>query len=173
MIDDYDMVSEVLSVEQHALRILRDCTRLFSDLPFHIWVAGYLERTTDPLIRHLMLRRSGFAFGSRESLQRLYWHVSGIPDEILPEGRAYVPQRNKVTIVQTAHVPDAPGEIERLNAFYKNDRQAAWRSQADAANRSPENGKSDPLWDETVDGSLDIDVSGLLEDLLGGSDDET
>jgi S-DNA-T family DNA segregation ATPase FtsK/SpoIIIE len=170
LIDDYDMVSEMLSIEPESLRILRDCTRLFSDLPFHIWAAGYLERTTDPLMRHLLLRRNGFAFGSRDSLQRLYWHVSGVPDDLLPEGRAYVPQRNKISVVQIAHVSDAHGEIERLNSFYKADKQATWYSSA-SGKQLPQAVKSAPLWDETVDGSLDIDIDGLIQDLLGGNDE--
>ncbi|MDQ7037247.1 MAG: FtsK/SpoIIIE domain-containing protein [Anaerolineae bacterium] len=172
MIDDYDMVSEALSAEPEALRILRDCTRVFSDLPFHIWAAGYLERTTDPLMRHLMLRRTGFALGSRESLQRLYWHVSGIPDDILPEGRAYVPQRNQVSVVQIAHVAELADEIERMNLFYRNDGRATWQSNISSTQSSQDSAQSEPIWDETVDGNLDIDVAGLLQDLLGGDDDD-
>ncbi len=69
-IDDYDLAADVLNAEGGALlRTLRDLARMRADT--HIWAAGYLDRAGDPLMRHLMLKRAGFALGGRDGLNAL------------------------------------------------------------------------------------------------------
>jgi len=175
IIDDYDATSEALIGSEDLLRSLRDHVRLHSDLGLSVWVAGYLERTADPLIKLLLLRRTGFALGVRESLQRLNLRVTGLPLDAMPQGRAYFPQGNQINVVQTAIVDDLATMVQHLNndVWLEQDR-AHWLHPAskaqilgDVATAGDAGDTAGNRW------SLDIDTAGLIDDLLGGQVDES
>ena len=80
MIDDYDATSEsLLASGGQTLKRLRDLARLPSDSGVHFWVAGYMERSGDLLLRQLLLHRSGFGLCSRESLAVFGIRTSQLP----------------------------------------------------------------------------------------------
>jgi len=66
VIDDYDATSETLLASGgQTLKRLRDLARLPNEAGVHFWAAGYMERSGDPLLRQLLLHRSGFGLCSR------------------------------------------------------------------------------------------------------------
>jgi hypothetical protein len=116
VIDDYDATSEtLLAAGGQALKRLRDLARLPNEAGMHFWVAGYMERTGDLLLRQLLLHRSGFGLCSRESLGVFGIRTSQLPAEIMPEGRSYFAQHNQIAVVQTALVENAALMVNRLN----------------------------------------------------------
>jgi S-DNA-T family DNA segregation ATPase FtsK/SpoIIIE len=165
VIDDYDSLTEALSLEPDVLRLLRDLLRQYGDTRLFVWVAGYLERTSDPLMKHLLLRRAGFAFSTKESLQKLYVRTVHLSGDAMPEGRAYFARSNGVQVVQMALVEDTAQQVTQLNnSVWRTSDRAKWHSLAvpvsssQAANlpaASPNHG------------DVEIDVAGLIEDLLG------
>lgn len=165
VIDDYDPTSEALSANPELLTQLRDHVRLHSELGLYLWVAGYLERTTDPLIKQLLLRRSGFGLMIRDSLQKLNVRTTGLPADAMPEGRTYVPQHNRVEVVQTALVESPQSYVAQIN-------DALWKAYGRAAWLNPAKGNAAPvLPDAPVRASsrdVSIDTPGLIQDLLGG-----
>jgi len=168
IIDDYDTTSEALITQETLLRQLRDHVRLHSDVGLFIWVAGYLERTGDPFIKQLLLRRSGFAMSQRDSLQRLNIRMTGLPLEAMPEGRAYYPQGNQISVIQTATISDVKGYVEYLNTHSWGDKSPAkWLH---PATRDQISQQIDEAQDINGDGgnrwSLEIDTRGLIDDLL-------
>jgi len=173
VIDDYDPTSEALVTRGDILSQLRDHVRLHSELGFYIWSAGYLERTGDPLIKQLLLRRSGFAFGGRDSLQRLNVRTTNLPVDPMPDGRAYFPRQNTVQTLQTAIVDDVAEQVRELNAYWVNFERAAWRHPVseDRLRQKAENmfGRSESSGSFGSSFSIDIDTDGLIEDLLGKS----
>jgi hypothetical protein len=169
VIDDYDLFADTLANDYDVLQQLRHLARFYNDVPFHIWVAGYLERANDPFIKQLLLRRSGFGLMMRESLQRLNMRATHLSNEVLAVGRAYVANINTVDVVQTALIDDIGREIDQINDdlwadygssdwFYhaKNDATLAPLSYSSAS---------------TADG--EIDTTGLLDDLLNEWRDAT
>jgi S-DNA-T family DNA segregation ATPase FtsK/SpoIIIE len=166
VIDDYDQTSEALSNNPELLAQLRDHVRLHSDLGLYMWVAGYLERTSDPLIKQLLLRRSGFGLMIKESLQKLNVRTTGLPNEAMPEGRMYVPQMNQIRVVQTALIETPQGYVSQINdKLWGKFSRADWRTpasaeQAQAMRRSSAGGARG-------DASLSIDTAGLIDDLIG------
>lgn len=168
MIDDYDATSEALSSNPELLMQLRDHARLHSELGLYIWVAGYLERTTDPLIKQLLLKRSGFGLQIKESLQKLNVRTTGLSNEAMPEGRTYVPQGNAIRVVQTAFVESAHGYVQQINErLWGEYERAEWQYPAtlEQAMATPKTNGSNAR--RFGDPSLSIDTPGLLEDLLG------
>ncbi len=158
IIDDYDLFAESLPTQ--TLRDLRDCARL----DMHVWAAGYLERPVDPLIKLLLLKRSGFALVAKDSLLNLNVRIASLPNEPMPEGRAYYAQHSTVQVIQTALVENPPLMVNRINAqIWPDAPYARWLSDQSAAPppSSPEI-DSPPRRD-----SLDIDTAGLIEDMLG------
>jgi S-DNA-T family DNA segregation ATPase FtsK/SpoIIIE len=184
VIDDYDATSEtLLAAGGQALKRLRDLARLPNEAGVHFWVAGYMERSGDPLLRQLLLHRSGFGLCSRESLAVFGIRTNQLPAEIMPEGRAYFAQHNQIAVVQTALVENAALTVNRLN-------QQVW---GDTPNPNPSpivtgEGSKKPLTytgeEEKQEGlrpsptenhaegevappPLEIDTAGLIADLMG------
>ncbi|MBZ0289273.1 MAG: AAA family ATPase, partial [Anaerolineae bacterium] len=161
VIDDYDLAGEMLALSGNALRDLRDHARLHGDYGLHIWVAGYLERTGDPLIKHLLLKRSGFGMSVKDSLHNLNVRTSHLPNEVLPEGRAYFAQHTAIRVIQTALAENPALYVNRINEqFWAFAGRAQWMTQPSPA---PEHPTEVP----PPASPLDIDTAGLIEDLLG------
>lgn len=169
IIDDYDAVSEELRMNDEILVQLRDCLRLYDHLKLYVWVAGYMERTVDPLIRHMLLKRAGFGLSVKESLQKLNVRSVGLPADAMPEGRAYLPKNNRIAVVQTAWVDDAQQYVDQINTRWSNDAPAAWHSPVAGEKRHT---TPLPRMSRPPEYTLDIDTAGLIEDLLGGRIDE-
>jgi hypothetical protein len=174
VIDDYDPTSEALVTRGDILTQLRDHVRLHSELGFYLWAAGYLERTGDPLIKQLLLRRTGFAFGGRDSLQRLNVRTANLPVDPMPDGRAYFPRQNSMLTLQTAIVDDVAEQVRQLNAYWVNFERAAWRHPVseERMRQRAENlvgGRSESSSAFGGSFSIDIDTDGLIDDLLGKS----
>lgn len=160
VIDDYDAFSETLSANPDPLRQLRDHIRRHSGVGLHLWAAGYLERSGDPLMKYLLMRRAGFALGSKDSLHKLNVRTTGLPDGFLPEGRAFFPQGNRIQIVQTALVDVTDAYVQRINdVVWAANGRAGWLHGAKAA--PTRNQRGQPVSEDT-----DIDVGGLIKDLL-------
>lgn len=173
MIDDYDAASETLLAADHPLKQLRDHVRLHSEYGLHVWVAGYLERSSDPLLRQLLLRRSGFGMVVRESLSPFNIRTAQLPAEIMPEGRAYFAQHNQIHVIQTALVENAALTVNRINGqIWMEAAAAAWlhtTSPAPPVNAPPPVKAPAP---ETLAPPLEIDTQGLIDDLLGKAPEE-
>lgn len=159
LFDDYDTTSEILSGTPGILRQLRDHVRLHSDLGLHVWVAGYLERIGDPLMKQLLLRRSGFALSTKEGLVSLNVRAYDLPNEAMPQGRAYFAQHHHIRVIQTAWVDNVALAVNRIN-------HQVWADAAPAAWRYPAE-HSEPHTLEDTASPLDIDTQGLIQDLLG------
>lgn len=169
IIDDYDSLVEMLGADQEVLRQIRDLVRLYSDGGFYLWVASYLERTGDPLMKQMLLRRTGFALMRREGLQKLNVRIAGLPADAMPEGRAFVPLVNAIRVVQTALV-DQPAEmVAQINISWQKSTNAAWHAPLKPHEKpaSPD----EPASSYGVE-SVEIDTAGLIQDLLGGFDSE-
>lgn len=164
VIDDYEIAADVMSMNLDTVRQLRDHARLHADAGLHIWAAGYLERVGDPLMKQLLLRRTGFALQERDALHNLNVRAAKRPADVMPPGRAFFARHNDVRVVQTALIEDTARLVAHLNAdVWGSCGAAAWRSAA----KSPLPADSDH---GTNGGALDIDTAGLIEDLLGGGD---
>ncbi len=159
IMDDYDITAEILGGQGALLQGLRDHLRLHSELGLHLWTAGYLERASDPLIRQLLLRRSGFGLSVRESLHPLNIRTAGLPAEPMPEGRAYFVEHNTIQVIQTGLVENPSALVTYLN-------DAAW-PQSDRAHWTADSEPDVPGVQITKNDDLTIDVDGLLNDLLG------
>lgn len=167
VIDDYDQTSEALAGSQELLMQLRDHVRLHSELGLYIWVAGYLERTSDPLIKQMLLRRSGFALQVKESLQKLNVRTTGLPNEAMPEGRAFIPQGNQIRVVQTAQIENAAGYVTQINdKLWARQKRAEWLNPANLEQAARTAGKSAAVI-SFGDPNLSIDTAGLIDDLIG------
>lgn len=168
VIDDYDPTSEALSANPEVLLQLRDHMRLHSELGLYMWVAGYLERAADPLIKQLLLRRSGFAMMLRDSLQKLNVRTTGISADAMPEGRMYIPRHNRVEVVQTALVESPQAYVAQINErTWKDYGRATWLHPA-KANEAPAMPEA-PVRATGRYGDVGIDTPGLIQDLLGGN----
>jgi hypothetical protein len=164
LIDDYDLFSETLISEgSTALRALRDHARTHPNL--HIWVAGYLDRANDPLIRHLLMKRTGFAFGGRDTLMVLNQRAADLPNENLPVGRAYFIGADGLRLVQTPLVAHPAAVVQSMISRWSNYRAYPWPLHS-ATSFAPRQNNSV----KSVDSPLDIDTAGLLDDLLGRGD---
>lgn len=176
VIDDYDLTSETLTQSYGLLTQLRDHVRLHSELGLYVWAAGYLERTGDPLIKQLLLKRSGFGFAVKESLHKLNVRTTGLPSDSMPDGRAYFPQGNEISVVQTAYIDNPVETVNQINDKWSAFERARWRNPASREaimqTPSPANGERPAESDGSGSSSLGIDTAGLLEDLLGGQVDE-
>jgi len=163
LIDDYDIVADMLGAQGALLQQLRDHLRLHSEQGLHLWAAGYLERASDPLIRQLLLRRSGFGLSVRESLHPLNIRTVGLPAEPMPEGRAYFVEHNSIQVIQTALVENPAQQVASINeATWPEHEQAHWLYGAGEPLEA-----AAPLTDES---DLTIDIQGLLDDLMGGEE---
>lgn len=152
LMDDYDLAADVLNAEGGAaLRNLRDLTRLHPHL--HIWAAGYFDRASDPLIRHLMMKRAGFALGGRDGLNALALRAAPELGDLSAAGRAVYAQDNRLTVLQTALVEDAAYWVAQI--------QQKW-----GAAPQPQPARVMPPAQKPP--TLDIDTGGLIDDLLGG-----
>ncbi len=178
IIDDYDLTSEALTTSNEVLMQLRDHVRLHSELGLYIWAAGYLERTTDPLMKQLLLRRSGFALAHKESLQAMNVRTVGLPNEMMPQGRVYLPRQNRI---EAALAEDSRELVERINNIWQRSAAASWlhpasqerviketesyltRSAAPAPAPTPEQ----PPAERSGNVTIDLDVQGLIKDILG------
>jgi S-DNA-T family DNA segregation ATPase FtsK/SpoIIIE len=160
-IDDYDLFSDGLTQEApHLLRALRDLARQRPDLA--IWAAGYLDRASDPLIRHLLMKRTGVALGGREALMTLGQRLSDAPPDALPLGRGWsVGFEGGLSLVQTAWVRDAAAWAAYLGQRWAGHTAQPWRI-GDAPATPP----AAPTLSSRA--PLDIDTAGLIDDLLGG-----
>jgi S-DNA-T family DNA segregation ATPase FtsK/SpoIIIE len=188
VIDDYDATSETLLASGgQALKRLRDLARLPNEAGVHFWVAGYMERTGDLLLRQLLLHRSGFGLCSRESLGVFGIRTNQLPAEIMPEGRAYFAQHNQIAVVQTALVENAALMVNRLNQQVWGDIDVHTLRQKNPHPYPPpyrgEGEKRESLSlppTEDVDRSeenglppLEIDTAGLIADLMNASPPES
>lgn len=159
IMDDYDVAAEILGAQGALLQQLRDHLRLHSEQGLHLWTAGYLERASDPLIRQLLLRRSGFGLSVRESLHPLNIRTAGLPAEPMPEGRAYFVEHNTIQVIQTGLVENPSQVAASLNEAWPQSDRAHWTYLAEP---EPSKRNTSPKNDD-----LTIDVDGLLQDLLG------
>jgi len=163
LIDDYDLFSETLIAESSgALRALRDLARTRPHL--YLWVAGYLDRVNDPLIRHLLMKRTGFAFGGRDTLMALNQRAADLPAEPLPPGRAYFIGFDGLRLVQTTYIPEPARVAEMIRQKWSGQVGTHWPLRDNAPAPRP------PSTVKPVDSPLDIDTAGLLDDLLGGGE---
>lgn len=175
--DDYDATSEALNTNSDLLRQLRDHIRLHSEFGLHIWVAGYLERIGDPLIKQLLLKRSGFGLSIRDSLHNLNIRTTDLPGEVMPDGRTFFAQHNAIEVVQTAYVENPRLFVNRINEQIWTDHvHAKWynpASKSEVLHRDDlVQGPVDRPTEANDDFSLDIDTEGLIDDLLGGQFDD-
>jgi hypothetical protein len=172
LIDDYDSFCDAvrLSPELNTLTLLRDLLRTYGGDRLFLWVAAYLDRSTDVLSKYLLMRRTGFALVVKDSLTRLNVRSTGLSGEIMPPGRAYIPSERGSTIgiEQTALVSDAVGMVQSINEHWQND-QPIEPSELQIAPPARQNHIPRPLENESAspDPIADIDVEGLIEDLLG------
>ncbi len=180
IIDDYDATSEsLLASGGQTLKRLRDLARLPGESGVHFWVAGYMERTGDLLLRQLLLHRSGFGLCSRESLAVFGIRTSQLPAEIMPEGRAYFAQHNQIAVVQTALIENAALAVNRLNQQVWGEYEPATLTVsvpvpttdpivgAQGLAPLPQNETSEPDIQSLL--PLEIDTAGLIADLLNDS----
>ena len=181
VIDDYDLTIETLNTgnDQDLLRQLREHVRLHSEMGLYIWISGYLERSGDPLLKQILLKRSGFGLMTKESLHTLNIRTVGLPNEAMPIGRAYYPQRNSISVVQTALIENAPAYVERINnSLWSGAGRARWENPASAAQIRGEAEaflRPSPATQTSTNGGtlgLEIDVDGLIADLLGRASDD-
>ncbi len=155
-IDDYDLAADVLNAEGGSLlRMMRDTARIRAETWF--WVAGYLDRASDPLIRHLMMKRTGFAFGGRDGLNALGLRAAPELGEVSTAGRAIYTQDNQLIAAQTALVEDTRPWVALVKSSWSATTRGAPRVEAPIS--APPDDSS---------GSLDIDTQGLIGDLLEG-----
>jgi S-DNA-T family DNA segregation ATPase FtsK/SpoIIIE len=167
VIDDYDQTSEALGTNPELLQQLRDHVRLHSDLGLYMWVAGYLERTSDPLIKQLLLKRSGFALSIKESLQKLNVRTTGLSNDVMPEGRMYVPQANQIRVVQTALIETPQGYVQQINdKLWAKQAAAEWRYPATAEQMMQVSSPS-RAGVTSRESTMSIDTAGLIDDLIG------
>ncbi|MBE2267491.1 MAG: hypothetical protein IAE80_04620, partial [Anaerolinea sp.] len=162
VIDDYDFFSDAMTPYGTLLRKFRDFIKLHSGSAVHVWAAGYLEHAGDPLIKYVLLRRCGFGLMVRESLQAIHLRIGQLPADAMPEGRAFFVRHNSVSVVQTALVEQPERVVRAINETWRDHAQATLDQVAppDGVRRPPS-------------AELDIDTAGLIEDLLGGTDDGT
>ncbi len=181
-IDDYDAISETLLASGgQTLKRLRDLARLPDEMGIHFWVAGYMERTGDILLRQLLLHRSGFGLCSRESLAVFGIRTNQLPTEIMPEGRAYFAGRNQIAVVQTAWVENTALAVNRLNQQVWGEYERATLSTPAPTTGTvvgaefipPVSTQQIPENDTQSLTPLDIDTAGLIADLLNDSSTET
>jgi len=176
LIDDYDSFCESLrqSPDLNTLSLLRDLLRTYGGERLFLWAAAYLDRSTDVLTKYLLMRRTGFALVVKDSLTRLNVRSTGISGEIMPPGRAYLPSErgSSIGIVQTALVSDAAELVQAINERWQ-DSQPAAQNAAPAPATTKQNRVMLPPERETdlLDPVADIDVEGLIEDLLGSVGD--
>jgi adenylate kinase family enzyme len=172
LIDDYDSFCDAvrLSPELNMLTLLRDLLRTYGGERLFLWVAAYLDRSTDVLSKYLLMRRTGFALVVKDSLTRLNIRSTGLSGEIMPPGRAYIPSErgNSIGIVQTALVSDVAGMVQSINERWQND-QPIEPSGLQINPPARQNHIQRPIENESasLDPIADIDVDGLIEDLLG------
>ncbi|MEO8394126.1 MAG: FtsK/SpoIIIE domain-containing protein, partial [Chloroflexota bacterium] len=177
MIDDYDLTSEAVSSEM--LAQLRDHVRLHSDFGLYIWVGSYLERTSDPLIKQLLLRRSGFGLNRRESLQKLNVRTTNLSADAMPEGRAFVLLGNQIDVVQIAIVNNMSEYVQQINGTWRAHDRADWRNPASdqqlrqSGGAAPANSGASVKASSGGGSGVDIDTQGLIDDLLGRSSGES
>src|SRR5690606_11995547 len=113
----------------------------------------------------LLLRRSGFGMGTRDSLHKLNVRVSHLPPDMLPEGRAFFAQHSNVTVIQTAFVEYPKVMVNCINQQeWAHAKPAAWLVQEAIAPPAPVQEQEDFTLD------IDIDTTGLIDDLLGGGE---
>ncbi|HVU11586.1 MAG TPA: FtsK/SpoIIIE domain-containing protein, partial [Phototrophicaceae bacterium] len=173
MIDDYDSFAETLRQfpELDTLNLLRDLLRSYGGERLFLWIAAYLDRSTDVLIKYLLMRRAGFALVVKDSLTRLNVRTTGLSGEMMPTGRAYLPSErgSSIGIVQTALVSDAAGMIQAINERWQGYQAAPQSVEPVKTTRrqapSTQNGQNST--DSLDDPIAEIDVEGLIEDLLG------
>lgn len=172
MIDDFDLTAETLGYGAQPLNDLRTLLQRYPDLGLHVWIAGYMERTTEPLVRHLLMLRRGFALADRESLRRLTERPALVGADIMPEGRAFVPQKNQTEIVQIGYVEDPVAMVTQINGNWGHVKPAKWRYVKKARPRPP--APPPPARPASTSSSSDvsIDVQGLMQDLGIESDED-
>lgn len=165
LIDDYDLFSETLISEgSTALRALRDQVRIHPAL--HLWVAGYLDRANDPLVRHVLMKRASFAFGGRDTLLALNQRAADLPAESLPVGRAYFIGADGLRLVQTPHIAQPADLAHAISQRWAAVAGRRWTLRAE----SPQARRQPPAPTKPDTTPLDIDTAGLFDDLMGRGD---
>jgi hypothetical protein len=87
--------------------------------------------------------------------------TSHLPNEVLPEGRAYFAQHTAIRVIQTALVENPALYVNRINEqFWAGSGRAHWTTQPSAP---PETQIETHM---ATAAPLDIDTAGLIEDLL-------
>lgn len=164
IIDDYEIAADVFSIQRDWLRQLRDHIHLHTHLGVHFWVAGYLDRMSDPFIKQILRRRVGFVFGGKEGLHDFNVRPAALPTIPMPPGRAYLVRQHTVEVVQIALAEHPMLVVRRLNEQVWADSAAAtWQANPPAVPfTSGQNRAHAPL---------DIDTTGLIEDLFGDAPD--
>jgi len=166
MIDNYDMLIEASGGDSTVSSRLRSLVRDYGvDKKLYVWLASYLEHSSDPLLRHLLMQRSGFAFGSKENLYGFNVRSNGLSNKLMPPGRAFFIQYSTIETVQIAYVDHIARHVAQLN-------DTLWQGytkakQLDIQVQTPDESQRSTAYQNSVD----IDTAGLLEDLLGKQND--
>lgn len=167
MIDNYDILNETLSGDMSLIKKLRGILRSYADSPLYLWVSSHLEHIADPLLRQLLMQRSGFGFGDKESLYGFNVRTNNLAQEIMPQGRAFFVQYSSIQTLQTAFVEDISAHIQPINDVkWVQEDVAHWQGHYQTSNNDPA-----PKASSQNLKNLDIDTAGLLEDLLGNNDE--
>ncbi|MDX2161456.1 MAG: FtsK/SpoIIIE domain-containing protein [bacterium] len=165
--DQYDTLLDLLRYNPDALAVWRDLLRRYGGERLSVWVATYGDRLNDPLLRFMTLRRGGFALGGRDALARLNLRVAGLSADPLPPGRAYLPLPDGgIGVVQTAWVDDLTAALAQIRRRWDRHPRAAWAAHSAPRPAGEPSRTTAPAFD---DGVSDIDVRGLIDDLLKGN----
>lgn len=166
--DNYDMISEATGGDSTISVQLRSLVRNYSaDNKLFVWLSSYLEHSGDPLLRHLLMQRAGFAFGSKEHLYGFNVRTNELTNKLMPPGRAFFIQYSTIETVQIGFVDNTARHVAHINdllwqGHVRADKLAVHDPSASSV-ELPEN--------NSHQAGIDIDTAGLLEDLLNNHND--
>lgn len=130
VIDDYDITSEALAINEAVLTKLGKHLRQDSDLGFHIVLSVISDNLQgDPLLKQLKLARSGVSLVNVDTLDYLGARTSSaMRKEDLSQGRGYVVTRSGTRLVQFA-LPNTQKDVEEM-ATGQTFMHAKWKNPA-------------------------------------------
>ena len=163
MIDNYDILTETLAGDTLLLKQLRTILRTHAEQSLYLWVSSQLEHMGDPLLRQLLMQRCGFGFGSKESLYGFNVRTNNLPQDMMPQGRAFFVQYSTIQTLQTAYVENDTDYVNGINtARWARSKSAQWHGNY-TQNRQPKQNEQV----SATNSPIDIDTAGLIEDLFG------
>jgi hypothetical protein len=131
IMDDYDQLTEAISIGDEILLKLSRHIRQDSDLAFHFIIAVSTDFLAgdDPLIKQIRLLRSGISLSSFESLEIMGGNVTNsMRNQILLQGRGYVFSRLGNHLVQFANPDNLAFQI--LEEKWKGRKSTQWEHPA-------------------------------------------